>query len=73
MTVIAPTVSPRAAFVPADQIPDDPFHDSRLKFVGLAIFLLTVATVAGLVAIYFGALYGTPSWSAGSVPLPIAH
>jgi len=73
MTVIAPTVSPRAAFVPADQIPDDPFHDSRLKFVGLAILLLSLATVAALVAIYFGSLYGAPSWSAGSFPSPIAH
>ena len=71
--VITPTVSPRAATVPADQIPDDPFHDSRLKFVGLVLFLFSVATVAALVAIYFGSLYGDPSWSAGSVPPPIAH
>lgn len=71
--VIAPTVSPRAATVPAAQIPDDPFHDSRLKFVGIALFVFSIATVAVLVAIYFGSLYGAPSWSAGSVPPPIAH
>jgi hypothetical protein len=71
--VIAPTVSPRAATIPADQIPDDPFHDSRLKFVGLALFLGTVATLLLLAAIYFGSLYGAPSWSAGSVPPPIVH
>ena len=62
-----------AATVPAAQIPDDPFHDSHLKFVGIALFLFTVATLVALVAIYFGSLYGAPSWSAGSFPPPIAH
>jgi hypothetical protein len=71
--VLAPTISPRAATVPAAQIPDDPFHDSRLKFVGIALFVFSVATVAVLVAIYFGSLYGAPSWSAASFPPPIAH
>jgi len=71
--VLAPTVSARAATVPANRIPDDPFHDTRLKFVGLALFVLSVATIAALVAIYFGSLYGAPSWSAGSFPPPIAH
>ena len=71
--VMTPTVSPRAATVPPDQIPDDPFHDSRLKFVSIALFLLTIGTVAAFVAIYFGSLYGYPSWSAGSFPAPIAH
>ena len=71
--VIPPTVSPRAVLVPQDQIPDDPFHDWQLKFVGLALFIGTIATVVLLVAIYFGSLYGTPSWSAGSFPPPVAH
>jgi hypothetical protein len=71
--VIAPTVSPRAATVPPDQIPDDPFHDSRLKFVGLALFLGTLATLVVLIGIYFGSLYGAPSWSAASFPPPIVH
>ena len=71
--VIPPIVSPRASRVPADQIPEDPFHDWQLKFVGLALFLGTVATVVLIIAIYFGSLYGSPSWSAGSFPPPIAH
>ena len=71
--VLAPTVSARAAAVPAHRIPDDPFHDTRLKFVGIALFVFSVATIAALVAIYFGSLYGAPSWSAASVPPPIAH
>ena len=71
--VLSPVVAPRAATVPLDQIPDDPFHDAKLKFVGLALFLGTVATVLLLIAIYFGSLYGAPSWSAASFPPPIVY
>lgn len=71
--VITPTVAPRAATVPDALIPEDPFHDIRLKFVGLALFLGFAATALLLIAIYFGSLYGVPSWSAGSFPPPIAH
>ena len=71
--VIAPIVSLRAATVPPDQIPDDPFHDSRLKFVGLALFVGTLAMLVVLIGIYFGSLYGAPSWSAASVPPPLVH
>jgi hypothetical protein len=66
-------VAPCAAAVPPDQIPDDPFHDSRLKFVGLALLLGGLATCALIGLIYVGSLYGTPSWSASSFPAPIAY
>jgi len=71
--VISPSVSPRAAAIPADQIPDDPFHDGSLKFVGLALFVGSLATVILLIAIHAGSLYGAPSWSAASIPPPIVH
>ena len=73
MPVISPVVAPAAATIPDEIVPDDPFHDPRLKYVGLLLLLTVLAGPAVLGAIYVGSSYGTPSWSAASVPPPISH
>ena len=73
MQVIAPAVAPAAQIIHDDQIPDDPFHDTRLKFVGLLLLLSILAGPVVLGAIFLGSSYGAPSWSAASVPPPIVH
>jgi hypothetical protein len=73
MPVIAPTVAPAAELIPDDQIPDDPFHDARLKYVGLLLLLSILAGPVVLCAIFLGSSYGSPSWSAASVPPPIVQ
>lgn len=73
MQVIAPTIAPAAATIPDEAIPDDPFHDAKMKWVGLLLVVTLLAGVFVLGAVYFGSSYGVPSWSAASVPPPIAH
>jgi len=73
MHVIAPEVAPRAASIPEYLVPDDPFHDRKMKWVWISIALMLVAGVFVLSAIYLGSSYGAPSWSAASVPAPISH
>jgi len=73
MQVIAPTVAPCSATVPDESIPNDAFHDARMKWVALALVIMVLAGFPVMTAIYVGSLYGTPSWSAASIPPPIAH
>lgn len=52
MAVIAPEVAPRAALIPDELIPDDPFHDAKLKWVWLSLVLMAVAGVFVLSGVY---------------------
>jgi hypothetical protein len=73
MHVLAPEVSSRAATIPDSLIPEDPFHDRRLKWVWVSFAVMLLAGVVVLSAVYLGSAYGVPSWSAASVPAPVSH
>lgn len=73
MQVIAPVVAPASATIPDELIPEDPFHDPRMKYIGILLSVMLLAGVFVMTAIYFGSMYGAPSWSSASVPPAIAH
>jgi hypothetical protein len=52
---------------------DDPFHDPLLIGIGVMFIVVTVVILALGGLYYWGALYGSPSWSANSFPPPIPH
>jgi len=51
----------------------DAFHDPVVLGIGIAFVIVTLVILAMGGLYYWGALYGTPSWSNHSFPAPLVY